>query len=170
MSKIITNYVNLTKKYNNHLYLIRTYNTKPDNQQQPSTIEIGNHIYETDDWTNITPKILSYIGLNKHLQKNHPLSIIRQRIVNYFYSKYTNTRGNPLFSVFDKLQPIVTIQQNFDNLLIPIDHPSRAKSDCYYINKNYLLRAHTTAHQVSEKKIENFHIISKYNKFYHDFF
>lgn len=42
---------------------------------------------------------------------------------------------------------MVTTEQNFDNLLIAPDHPSRARSDCYYINRNYLLRAHTTAHQ-----------------------
>ncbi|CAH2057152.1 unnamed protein product, partial [Iphiclides podalirius] len=28
------------------------------------------------------------------------------------------------------------------------DHPSRAKSDCYYINNKTLLRAHMTAHQI----------------------
>jgi phenylalanyl-tRNA synthetase alpha chain len=30
---------------------------------------------------------------------------------------------------------------------VPKDHPSRKKSDCYYINKELLLRAHTSAHQ-----------------------
>jgi phenylalanyl-tRNA synthetase alpha chain len=39
------------------------------------------------------------------------------------------------------------VKQNFDNLLIPPGHESRKKSDCYYINRDYLLRAHTTAHQ-----------------------
>ncbi|XP_067633547.1 probable phenylalanine--tRNA ligase, mitochondrial [Eurosta solidaginis] len=110
-------------------------------------IEINGLTYPTDDWTNVTPKILSYLGANKHLQRNHPLSIIRQRIVSYFYSAYRNSRGNPLFSVYDQLSPIVTVEQNFDNLLFPGDHVSRAKADCYYINRNHLLRAHTTAHQ-----------------------
>lgn len=133
----------------------RSYKT---NVSAQNTLEIGNNVYQTDEWTNITPKILSYIGLNKHLQKNHPLSIIRQRIVNYFYRSYTNSRGNPLFSVHDKICPVVTVQQNFDNLLVPADHPSRAKSDCYYINKHYLLRAHTTAHQIELIKsgLDNF--------------
>ena len=32
------------------------------------------------------------------------------------------------------------------SLLVPKDHVSRSKKDCYYVNKNYLLRSHTTAH------------------------
>ncbi|XP_017482405.1 PREDICTED: probable phenylalanine--tRNA ligase, mitochondrial [Rhagoletis zephyria] len=110
-------------------------------------LEINGKSYPTDSWTNVTPKILSYLGANKHLQRNHPLSILRQRIVNYFYSTFRNSRGNPLFSVYDQLSPIVTVEQNFDNLLFPTGHVSRAKSDCYYINQHQLLRAHTTAHQ-----------------------
>lgn len=100
-------------------------------------------------------------GRNLHLQKNHPLSIVRQKIVNFFYNAYMNTRGNPLFSVYDSLSPIVSVNQNFDSLLIPKNHPSRAKSDCYYINKNFLFRAHCTAHQVDLVKsgLDNFLVI-----------
>lgn len=120
-------------------------NTKPSIQ---SSLQINNQNYLIDDFTNVTPKICSYMGRNLYLQKDHPLSIVRQQIVNYFYKLFVNTKGNPQFSVFDNLSPVVTVQQNFDNLLIPKDHPSRAKSDCYYVNKQQLLRAHTTAHQV----------------------
>lgn len=112
------------------------------------TIDLYRQQYERDSWTNITPKIIGHLDRNLHLQHNHPLSIIRKRIVKYFYGAYLNPRGNPLFSVYENLSPVVSTEQNFDNLLIPKDHPSRAKSDCYYINKGYLLRAHTTAHQV----------------------
>lgn len=112
------------------------------------TIDLYRQQYERDSWTNLTPKITSHLDRNLHLQHNHPLSIIRKRIVKYFYGAYLSPRGNPLFSVYDNISPVVSTEQNFDNLLIPKDHPSRAKSDCYYINKDYLLRAHTTAHQV----------------------
>lgn len=30
---------------------------------------------------------------------------------------------------------------------MPKNHPSRSKTDCYYVNKDNLLRAHTSAHQ-----------------------
>lgn len=41
----------------------------------------------------------------------------------------------------------MTVEENFDSLLVAKDHVSRSKNDCYYVNREYLLRAHTTAHQ-----------------------
>ena len=32
-------------------------------------------------------------------------------------------------------------------MLIGKDHPSRKPSDCYYLNKDFILRGHTSAHQ-----------------------
>ena len=52
-----------------------------------------------------------------------------------------------MFTMVDYLSPVVTVEQNFDSLLVPKDHVSRAKNDNYYINSEYLLRAHTSAHQ-----------------------
>ena len=37
--------------------------------------------------------------------------------------------------------------QNFDSLGFPQDHPGRARTDTYYINKDTVLRTHTSAHQ-----------------------
>lgn len=125
-------------------FLIKNnYSTAP---KTCNTCRINEKDYPTDDYSNVTPKIISYLNRNLHLKKDNPLSLVRQRIVNYFYSSFTH-RGNPTFSVYDNLSPIVTVQQHFDDLLIPEDHPSRAKSDCYYINNTTLLRAHMTAHQ-----------------------
>lgn len=137
--------------------ITRTLSTQP----VQSTIELNNNKYESDDYYNLTPKILSYLGQNLHLQKNHPLSLMRQRITNFFYKEYTNPKGTPLFSIFDRLDPVVTVKQNFDSLLIPEDHPSRAKSECYYVNREYMLRAHCTAHQVEMLRsgLDNFLII-----------
>jgi phenylalanyl-tRNA synthetase alpha chain len=45
------------------------------------------------------------------------------------------------------LSPIVSVESNFDSLLIPQDHVSRSKSDTYYLNKETVLRCHTSAHQ-----------------------
>ena len=86
------------------------------------------------------------MGRNLHAQKQHPLWLIRKRIENFFY-KYVNRRGNPLFSVYDNLSPVVTLEQNFDSLLVPEDHVSRSLSDSYYVNSHHMLRAHTSAHQ-----------------------
>lgn len=51
--------------------------------------------------------------------------------------------------MFDCLPPIVTVEQNFDELLIPLDHVSRRPSDTYYVDANRVLRCHTSAHQTA---------------------
>lgn len=135
----------------------RTYSTAV---KSAATVQVINKQYASDDYTNITPKIMSSLNRNLHLQKNNPLSLVRQRIVNYFYSSFM-LRGNPEFSVYDNLPPVVTTKQNFDDLLIPANHVSRNKSDCYYINRETLLRSHMTAHQSELLKsgLDNFLMI-----------
>nr|KAG5704491.1 hypothetical protein BaRGS_003802 [Batillaria attramentaria] len=63
--------------------------------------------YPTDSLTNITPNILAKVGRNLHKLHNHPLFLIRKRIENFFYHHYVNRRGNPIFSVYDSLSPVV---------------------------------------------------------------
>ena len=63
---------------------------------------INDKVYTVDSWTNVTPRILSLMNRNLHNQKNHPLELIKKKIVNYMYSKYPGPRG-PLFSVHDQV-------------------------------------------------------------------
>lgn len=49
---------------------------------------------------------------------------------------------------YNGLSPAVTVAQNFDVLEFPTDHPNRSRTDTYYINRNHVLRTHTSAHQV----------------------
>ncbi|XP_054003702.1 probable phenylalanine--tRNA ligase, mitochondrial [Hylaeus anthracinus] len=126
--------------------LCKTFSIASEVQKYNEITLLGNK-YTTDQWTNVTPNVLNKLERNLHITPYHPLSYIRQRIVNYFYNQFHNRIGNPIFSVYDNISPIVTVAQNFDSLLVPIDHPSRKKNDCYYINQDILLRAHTTAHQ-----------------------
>ncbi|KAL1513847.1 hypothetical protein ABEB36_003195 [Hypothenemus hampei] len=128
------------------IYMIKRY-LSSNLKVLPNNINLLGSSYTRDDYTNVTDRIAALIGRNLHLQKCHPLNLVQQRIVNYFYKTFVNSRQNPQFSVFNNLSPIVSVTQNFDSLLIPENHPSRAKSDCYYINREYLLRAHMTAHQ-----------------------
>ncbi|CBZ50741.1 phenylalanyl-tRNAsynthetase alpha chain, related [Neospora caninum Liverpool] len=74
------------------------------------------------------------------------------------------------FQLFDNFSPFVTCKQNFDSLLVPLDHVSRLPSDTYYVDNGppvsagkksdrfpptdqeynpnrILLRTHCTAHQ-----------------------
>ena len=102
--------------------------------------------YPVDDKTNITPAIIQKLDRNLHRERHHPLGLVKLCIQNFFYSSFTR-RGNPMFSIYDNLNPVVTLEQNYDHLLVPLDHPSRKPSDCYYLNSEYMLRAHCTAHQ-----------------------
>ncbi|XP_066539125.1 phenylalanine--tRNA ligase, mitochondrial isoform X2 [Hoplias malabaricus] len=112
-----------------------------------SSVEVLGHVHPRDDITNVTAKILSMVGRNLHNQAHHPLWLIKERIKDHFYRSYFSRSGTPLFSVHDTLSPVVTVEQNFDSLLIPADHPSRKKGDNYYLNRTHMLRAHTSAHQ-----------------------
>ncbi|KAH7978324.1 hypothetical protein HPB49_005194 [Dermacentor silvarum] len=103
--------------------------------------------YEPSDQCNLTARILEQTTRKLHLKECHPLYLVKRRITDFFEEKYTNRRGNPAFSVYDRLSPVVTLEQNFDSLLVPASHPSRCKSDSYYINNELMLRAHTSAHQ-----------------------
>ncbi|CAF3980217.1 unnamed protein product [Rotaria sp. Silwood1] len=131
---------------------INTFNIEYDPIKQsivyPQELILNNKNYPTDSWTNVTEHILLRIGQNLHQQKNHPLYHLTNRLRQYFYQFYDPHKLSPKFSIIDNLSPIVTTEQNFDSICIPIDHVSRTKSMNYYINKNTLLRAHTSAHQV----------------------
>lgn len=41
----------------------------------------------------------------------------------------------------------MSVHQNFDSLGFPSDHPGRSRTDTYYINRDTVLRTHTSAHQ-----------------------
>lgn len=128
-------------------HCLYTHSSFPQPQISQESVEILGRVYPRDDMTNVTVKILSMVGRELHNQTHHPLWIIKERIKEHFYRSYTSRTGTPLFSVHDNLSPVVTVEQNFDSLLIPKDHPSRKKGDNYYLNQSHMLRAHTSAHQ-----------------------
>jgi len=98
--------------------------------------------------TNITPNIINKLNRNLHNQPRHPLQIIKNKIRDHFHASYRGRSGGCIFAMIDNLNPIVTVEQNFDSLLVPSDHVSRSKVDNYYVNSDYVLRSHTTAHEV----------------------
>lgn len=94
-------------------------------------------------FSNITQPIFDKLDLKLHLNKGHPLYIIKDVIYNYFKSQDKFDK----LQTFDELPNIVSVEDNFDLLLIPKSHPSRKKTDTYYVNEQYVLRTHTSAHQ-----------------------
>ncbi|USP81148.1 phenylalanyl-tRNA synthetase mitochondrial precursor [Curvularia clavata] len=103
----------------------------------PKEVKIEGRTYQTDEWMNTPSTILSAIPRRLHLQQDHPLTITRKLIESRF----------PGYKTHNELFPIVTTKQNFDSLGFPLDHVGRSRTDTYYLNKETVLRTHTSAHQ-----------------------
>ena len=79
-------------------------------------------------------RFLSLPDLTK--KRNSPVEILFDQIINL-----------PAFKDFDLVDfpKIVTIEQCFDLLNMPKDHPARRETDTYYLDDTHILRTHTTA-------------------------
>ncbi|KAL8695136.1 MAG: hypothetical protein Q9218_000304 [Villophora microphyllina] len=105
----------------------------------PPNLTLGGKSYQTDSWTNVPNSVISLLPRRLHLQSSHPIALTRELIESRFRS--------PIYTHYNDLSPIVTVAQNFDSLGFPPDHPGRNRSDTYYINKDTVLRTHTSAHE-----------------------
>jgi len=90
------------------------------------------------DHCNVTPTIASKVGANLHRRPWHPLGILQDQIVDSFHQ----------FQLYNDLSPIVSTVDNFDALGFPEDHVSRSASDTYYLDRETVLRTHTSVHQI----------------------
>ncbi len=69
-------------------------------------------------------------------KENSPVKILFEQIINL-----------PRFKDFDLVDfpRIITVEQCFDLLNMPQNHPSRKETDTYYLDSTHILRTHTTA-------------------------
>ncbi|KAI7962163.1 hypothetical protein MJO28_000257 [Puccinia striiformis f. sp. tritici] len=124
-----------------NLTIRRTFHSLTTTQQQSlknAQITIGTRSFPVDRLTNLPSSLLSRINQSLYEQPSHPLKILKDSIANQL-------SGFELLSYPD---PIVSPYQNFDQLGFPHDHPGRRKGDSYYINSDFMLRTHTSAHEV----------------------
>ncbi|KAA0191602.1 Phenylalanyl-tRNA synthetase alpha chain, partial [Fasciolopsis buskii] len=132
----------------------QTTSEQPGRPDSSRWVRINGQSYVRDSLFNIPQRVLDLVGRSLHNQPYHPLCLIKRRIFDFMNKNYSRRNvnakqyGSPLFSMHDNLSPVVTTRQNFDSLLIPEDHPSRAVTDTYYVNETTLLRSHTSAHQL----------------------
>ena len=99
-------------------------------------------IAEDDELNKKIKKETIDVTINKKLLNighRHPLNETMEEIENFFISMG--------FSVVDGPE-IETVENNFDKLNSPKDHPSRDMSDTFYISKDLLLRTHTSPVQI----------------------
>ncbi|XP_038883400.1 phenylalanine--tRNA ligase, chloroplastic/mitochondrial [Benincasa hispida] len=117
-------------------------------QPVSSLLELGgiaiakDDVVRDDPTNNVPDNIFSKLGMQLHRRDNHPLGILKNEIYKYFDINYSNK-----FNKFDDLSPIVSVKENFDDVLVPEDHVSRSYNDTYYIDSQTVLRCHTSAHQ-----------------------
>jgi phenylalanyl-tRNA synthetase alpha chain len=98
---------------------------------------------------NVPPSIRAMVrGSSLLSTPDHPLAALRSLIVDHF-SRPLGPGGTSLRAFEGELSPVVTVSQNFDELLTPLDHVSRRPSDTFYVDEGRLLRCHMTAHQTS---------------------
>ncbi|ESZ96029.1 phenylalanine-tRNA synthetase [Sclerotinia borealis F-4128] len=119
-------------RYNSSLTDLSSVTTKA-----PDTI--ANEEHKKDDWYNVPQSITDSLSRSLHTTLDHPISITRSIIESRFPS--------PTYKYHNKFSPVVSTHQNFDSLGFPPNHPGRSKTDTYYINKETVLRTHTSAHQ-----------------------
>jgi len=96
--------------------------------------ELVNHLAKRDDIkAQRIKRMLALPDLTK--KENSPVKIVADTIIEL-----------PRFKDFDLVDfpKIVTIEQNFDLLNTPQDHPSRRESDTYYLDNSHILRTQTT--------------------------
>ncbi|OAV88808.1 phenylalanyl-tRNA synthetase [Puccinia triticina 1-1 BBBD Race 1] len=88
--------------------------------------------------SNTPGSLLARIGQDLYQQPCHPLAVLKHSIAAQL----------PGFELLSCPDPVVTPFQNFDQLGFPADHPGRRKGDSYYLNADFMLRTHTSAHEV----------------------
>jgi len=107
-------------------------------------ITVFGRSYEKDSMTNLTPGIMERLYQQKPLNNpGHPLTQLWQRIARHMASMHNISQAT-----FPSLNcPIVSVQENFDDLCFPGSHLGRSPSDSYYINRRQMLRTHMTVHE-----------------------
>ncbi|SCU94401.1 LANO_0E06656g1_1 [Lachancea nothofagi CBS 11611] len=111
--------------------------------QGKAQLKINGADYETNpEFTNVSGNILKLSDRSLHLKPSHPIGILRKQIEDKL-----NSTSNA-YCLYNNFRPVVTVEENFDSLGFPPDHPGRSKSDTYYVNNKHLFRTHTSAHEM----------------------
>ncbi|KJH48085.1 phenylalanine--tRNA ligase [Dictyocaulus viviparus] len=126
------------------------------NSDRPETYTLDGKRFVTDQTWNISPTVRKLVKRHLLSEQFNPLTLLKQRIVDYMHEAYRkpgkidiifDRDRTPMFTVCENEGRIVSTFDNFDSLLVPLDHVSRKTTNTYYVNNSHCLRAHTSAHQ-----------------------
>ena len=94
---------------------------------KPNDITVHGNKYNYDNWTNITPKILSLSERKLHLNPKHPLGLIKQNIINYVYSRYNQNLDGQSVGICLKINyfceflcELLGFESDFEKILIRV--------------------------------------------------
>ncbi len=71
----------------------------------------------------------------------HALKLVCDQIISYIQKTHSQSDVQ-----VHRKGPVVTVTDNYDNLLIPSDNISRSSTYTHYVDKTRILRTHTSAH------------------------
>ena len=106
-----------------------------------------------DEYGNVTERMIELTQRRLTKIPNHPLQTLANKCREFYTSESIRKStlqdyfGKKAYNFYEDFSPLTTTYDNFDHLNIKPDHVSRKKSDTYYVNKETLLRTHTSAHQ-----------------------
>lgn len=100
-------------------------------------LQILDKTYVTDEWTNVPNKVIDLIGRQLYLQPGNPIYLITESLKQHFND----------FACYHFNDPVVDLWQNFESIFVPEGHISRSRTDTFYVDKDHVLRSHTSAHQ-----------------------
>ena len=93
------------------------------------------------DLAHLPSCVRTCIGRRLHRCRDHPVAIVKDLVC-------AHLQAIRPFTVFEDLPPAVSVEDNFDKLLIPPGHPARSADDTFYLPcGRRVLRTHTSAHQ-----------------------
>ncbi|WP_326908179.1 phenylalanine--tRNA ligase subunit alpha [Sedimentibacter sp. MB31-C6] len=82
-------------------------------------------------------------GILPEIGRRHPLMQVKEELESLFMRMGYDVVDGP---------EIETVSNNFDDLNAPYDHPSRDKSDTFYISEDLVLRTHTSPVEIRAMK------------------
>lgn len=100
-------------------------------------IEILAKSYLADEWTNVPDKVVGLVGRNLYATPGNPIYLVAESLRRHFHDFHCHTFADP----------VVDLWANFDSILVPPDHISRSRTDTFYVDRDHVLRSHTSAHQ-----------------------
>ncbi|KAK4726568.1 hypothetical protein R3W88_031485 [Solanum pinnatisectum] len=146
--RLLISFSSFSSSSSSSLPVDRVHHYKGRQSVLASALELGGlkiykeEIVRDDPTNNIPDTIFAKLGMQLHRRNQHPLGILKNAVYDYFDTNYPDK-----FDKFDDLCPIVSVRQNFDEVLVPADHVSRRYNDTYYVDFQTILRCHTSAHQ-----------------------